>query len=106
MNNISRERKCAVVDKKKSLLNYIKSDDKSENTQEAVKRLSQNVNFNIQEELKNNEIEDLPNPPNHSNIEKNYHNEDNKNVRNIYLCLYINLGIIHIKRKFLNFILI
>jgi len=84
MNSLSRERKCAVVDKKKSLLNYIKSDDKSENTQEALKRLSQNIDFNVQEELKNTELEDLPSPPSHSNIEKNYHNQDNKNVKDNY----------------------
>ncbi len=80
MNTLPRERKCAVVDKRKSLLNYIKSDSKSENTQEMVKRLSVNVNFDIEEELKNIEGEDLPIAPMHSNIKKKYQNEGDKNV--------------------------
>lgn len=79
---MNRERKCAVVDKKKSLMNYIKSDSNNENKQEALKRLSQNQNINIDEMLKKAESEDLPIPPVHSNTEKVYKSDlENKNVK-------------------------
>ena len=81
MNSLPRERKCAVVDKRKSLINYIKSDDNNENKLEAVKRLSQNTNINIDEIMKKIEGDNLPLPPSHSNIEKKYHNDENKNVK-------------------------
>lgn len=81
MNSLLRERKCAVVDKRKSLINYIKSDDNNENKLEAVKRLSQNSNINIEEIMKKVEVDNLPSPPSHSNIEKKYHNDENKNVK-------------------------
>ncbi len=78
---MNRERKCAVIDKKKSLMNYIKSDSNNENKQEALKRLSQNQNININEMLKKEETEDLPMPPVHSNTEKVYKIDlENKNV--------------------------
>ena len=81
MNSLPRERKCAVVDKKKSLMNYIKSDINTENKQEALKRFSQNPYINIDEMLKKAESEDLPMPPVHSNTEKIYKKDlENKNV--------------------------
>ena len=81
---MNRERKCAVVDKKKSLINYIKSESNTENKQEALKRLSQNPNINIDEMLKKAETEDLPMPPVHSNTEKVYKSDlENKNVKKI-----------------------
>jgi len=38
--SFARERKFAIVDKKKSLINYIKSDNNDDNKQEALKRHS------------------------------------------------------------------
>jgi hypothetical protein len=85
MNSFARERKCAVVDKKKSLINYIKSDNNNDNKQEALKRLSQNSNISIEEILKISETEDLPTPPVHSNSEKIYKSDkENKNVNFIF----------------------
>ncbi len=82
MNSLPRERKCAVVDKKKSLINYLKSDSNTENKQEAVKRLSQNQKIDIDEILKkSNTEEDLPLPPAHSKTEKIYKSDsESKNV--------------------------
>lgn len=86
MNSLPRERKCAVVDKKKSLLNYIKSDSNTESKQEALKRLSQNPSINIEQMLKGLEIEDLPMPPVHSNTEKNYKSDsEDTNVLNKFI---------------------
>lgn len=83
MNSLPRERKCAVTDKKKSYINYIKSNNNDENTQEALKRLSShNLNLNIEEQIKNINNEDLPLPPVHSNLDKQYINENNNNVNN------------------------
>lgn len=81
MNSLPRERKCAVVDKKKSLINYMKSNSNSDNKQEAIKRLTQNSNLNIEEILKKAETDNLPMPPMHSNTEKVFKNNlENKNV--------------------------
>lgn len=81
MNSLPRERKCAVVDKKKSLINYMKSDSNVENKQEALKRFSQNPNLNIDEILKKADTEDLPMPPVHSNAPKVFKSDlENTNV--------------------------
>jgi hypothetical protein len=86
INNI-RDRKSAIYDKKRSAVNYLKSDNISteEDKKDILKKLTGIDNLNLnQSEIKkiiesNTEIENLPKPPTFTNVSKIY-NTDTESV--------------------------
>jgi len=75
----SRDRKSAVFDKKKSIFNYMKMDDKNESKKERINRLTSGQNYDLKS-IKQQEFEsDLPKPPQFSEAEKIYSSTKDNN---------------------------
>ena len=70
MNDMPRDRKCAVFDKKRSQINYIKSDSAKDIN--FTKRFNNTGEIDLNEILIEKSADDLPNPPVHSNKSKKY----------------------------------
>ena len=79
----SRDRKSAVFDKKKSILNYMKMDDKNEIKKDRINRLTSGQNYDLKN-IKQQEFEsDLPKPPQFSEAEKVY--SSTKDTNKLYI---------------------
>ena len=80
-----RDRKSAVYDKKKSMLNYLKLDDTDENKKDRLKRLTAEGNNKIDSTIieENNIDINLPKPPHFSLDTKHY--SSNKDNNKLYL---------------------
>jgi hypothetical protein len=79
--NPPRERKFALYDQKKSIVNYMKLNDEDEVKVSMIKRLTEmdkNIDINqiLNDEKQKNSEGELPKPPTHSNDKKIYQNED------------------------------
>jgi hypothetical protein len=84
--NLSRERKPAIIDKKRSIANYIKLDDNNASKAESIRRLTGNnnidlVNFIQEEKIKNEKEKEIqnnmfPKPPKFSNKSKSFISKD------------------------------
>ena len=71
MNDIpTRERKSGITNKKRSILNYMRS--KTSNKVEFKTMISEANDIDLEEEMHNEELNDLPIPPPHSNKSKKY----------------------------------
>lgn len=98
LENRSRDRKSAILDKKRSVANYIKFDDSSPNKVESIRRLTGENDVNIQnfiEKEKEREINEkkilnemFPKPPKFSGQKKNY---TTTNSNKISVCSYASL---------------
>ncbi len=84
--NLSRERKPAIIDKKRSIANYIKLDDSNLNKVESIRRLTGDANIDLinfiqEEKLKKEKEKELqnnifPKPPQFSNQTKTFLSKD------------------------------